>query len=251
MMAFAKLPSAWVRLPSTSTSAQEGFVPVTEYDGPAVFAQGGLMMLQWRTHQGSASAALLILFALAVVSNRRQRTDGLRLDNTVAATYEEIQAMMPLSRKLIAGGLELLEQLGAIGRTRQGRHNVFTLNGIERNGSWCALPQSHLLDRHPYLHRLGWLADNIRNPKTLHALKLYMLLLTHRENHSNLASISYEKIGWYTGLRRADISRAIKLLTSCDLCSVLGEREAQRRFGPGSDEGHYFNRYKIHGLHAA
>lgn len=149
--AFAMLPSAWVRPPRLGIKPEPGFVPLEDTEG--ILVKGGLKMLQWRQHKGAATAALLIPFALAVISNRSQRRNGLRQDNTVAATYEQIQTMVPLSRKLIADGLQLLLMVEAIDAARDGRRNVYTLRGIERNGGWCALPQSHLHNAHSHLHR--------------------------------------------------------------------------------------------------
>lgn len=241
--AFAKLPSAWVRQPKISGEAGDGKVPYIDELGNQVFVDGGLIMLQWSQHKGGATAALLILFALAVISNKAQRKDGLRKDETVAATYPEIHAMVPLSRKLISDGLELLVMVKAITKVRDGRRNLFTLNGIDQNGHWCALPQSHLHDRQAHLRRLGHFVDQLRRPMSLHALKLYMLILHFRDRHTNFASIGYDKIQGYTGLRRNDINTAKNLLISMELLRLVRDEEHARR---PSDPHH--NRYAVCGL---
>lgn len=136
---------------------------------------------------------------------------------------------MPLSRKLIADGLELLVAVKAIERIRDGRRNVFTLNGIERNGNWCALPQSHLQNHRADLHRLMHFVEQLRRPSSLHALKLYMLILHFRDRHTNFAAISYEKIQGYTGLCRNDINTAKNLLISMELLRLIRDDEHARR----------------------
>lgn len=241
--AFAKLPSSWVRQPKLSSNPGTGKVPIVDELGHQAYAEGGLTMLQWSLHKGSATSALLILFALAVISNKAQRKDGLRKDETVAATYPEIHAMVPLSRKLIADGLELLVMVKAINKVRDGRRNVFTLNGIEQNGHWCALPQAHLQDRQAHLRRLTHFVDQLRRPTSLHALKLYMLILHFRDRHTNFAAIGYEKIQSYTGLRRNDINTAKNLLISMELLRLVRDDEHARR---PSDPHH--NRYAVCGL---
>lgn len=97
----------------------------------------------------------MILFAPAVISNKAQREAGLRQDEMIASTYPEIHAMVPLSRQLIADGLELLVMVKAIGRVRDRRRNIFTLNGIDQNGHGCALPQLHQQGQQTHLKRLA------------------------------------------------------------------------------------------------
>ncbi|MBY0241202.1 MAG: hypothetical protein K2X55_17990 [Burkholderiaceae bacterium] len=246
--AFALMPSAWVRRPRftepTDGTVPPGFVPV-DLDGlgEGLLAKGGLIMLQWRQHKGAATAALLLLFALAVIANQAQRHHGLRQNNQVAATYEQLQAMVPLSRKLIADGLQLLLMVEAIGFTRDGRRNLYTLNGIEHNGSWCMLPQSHLLQRQQHLARLQVFIDQIRRRESLHALKVYMLILAFRDRHTNFAAIGYDKIGHYAGLRREEISTATAMLASLQLVRQVSDEEHPRRRG---DPHH--NRYFVCGL---
>lgn len=248
--AFAIMPSGWVRqsgiIKATDGTLPPGFVPVDiEGLGEGLLAKGRLTMLQWPQHKGANTAALLLLFALAVISNQAQREHGLRQNNLVAATYPQLQAQVPISRKLIADGLQLLVMLGAIGMVRDGRRTLFTLNGIDRNGAWCMLPQSHLQQRKDHLARLQVFVDQIRRKESLHALKVYMLILAHRDRHTNFAAIGYEKIGLYTGLRREEISTATAMLASLQLVRLVSDEEHPRRRG---DPHH--NRYFVCGLAA-
>lgn len=250
--AFAMLPSAWVKAPRLVVAMPGGAPPPpdavllddSDY-GDGTAAKNGLAMLQRRAHGSGATAALLLLFALAVISNRAQRTEGKREDNRVAATYEQIQAMVALSRKLINEGLQLLVMVGAIGITRDGRRSLYTLHGIERNGGYCLLPQHHLQNGHTYLHRLKHFIDHVRNPMSLHALKVYMLILQARDRHTNMASIGYEKIMQYTGLRRQDVSTAANLLISLELLRRVTDEERPRR-----PQDPFHIRYAVCGLSA-
>ncbi len=251
--AFAKLPSAWARTRPEWAYADAdepppaGYIEVsTAYqDGRRAFAKGNMAQLQWRQCKGGGTAALLILFALAVISNRRQRHDGLRENESVMATYENIQDLVPISRALLVKGLLHLQNLGAITVARVGRNNLYTLTGIEANGKWCKLPQQHLFNKHSYLQRLKFFVEQIKRPSSLHAIKLYMLLLAFRANDDNIARMNYEHIGQYTGMRREDISTAIQALVAAQLVRLVTEEEKARRVG---DRIH--NRYLLSGLTA-
>ncbi len=251
-MAFAKMPSTWAKQKARLVPTNEGAEvfagrPVDFLDDPHhVLRYDGLSMFQWRSHKSHATAALLILFALAIISNKAQRQNGLRVNEQVAATYEEIQEVVPLSRKLIAAGLKLLRLSGAITTHEHGNRSVHTLHGIETNGHWCALPQSHLLNGFKHLHRLQLFIDQIKRPASLRALKLYMLLLAFRDNHTNAARMTYEHIAEYTGLRREETKAAIELLVATELCRLAGDDEIPRRKGDGMH-----NRYVIRGLKAS
>ena len=248
-LAFAMLPSAWAkRKPAVHMHAEATRVAalglrIEETDTSTALAFHGLSQLSWRHEKSSATAAILVLFALTIISNRAQRKAGLRSNNLVGATYEDIQEVAPLSRKLIARGLQLLRAVEAIGVERVGNANLYSLLGIEENGKWCKLPQQHLCETYKHMSRLKHYFDHIKRPGSLHALKLYMLLLSLRENVSNVARCSYETIQEYTQLRREEIRDAIQLLIATHLIRFAGDEDAPKRKG---DPMH--NRYFIIGL---
>lgn len=252
MSAWAKLPAAWARRKPRQAPIGEGGVvfagvPVDIVEeGKTVLIYEGLSLLQWRRHKSHATAALLVLFALAIISNKAQRRDGLRKGDRVKASYEDIQEVVPLSRKLIAKGLELLRVAGAIASVRDGNGNAHALLGIDKDGAWCALPQQHLLNTFKHVHRLNLFIEQIKRPTSLHALKLYMALLFGRASHANVTRMSYETIGEYTGMRREEISVAIQLLIATQLIRFAGDDDAPVRKG---DTSH--NRYIILGLSAS
>ncbi|MCG2585835.1 hypothetical protein [Massilia sp. TS11] len=249
---YAKMPSRWARKEPEwffGEFGPEGYVEVPgvrDEKGNPGWVLGSLHELQWRRVKGGGTAAILILFALSIISNQKQRRDGLRKDDTVAATYEEIQAVLPISRALVARGLMHLKRLGAITVQRDGRRSIYALAGIDEPGEWCELPQAHLLERREYLQRLQHFVNEIKNPRSLHAMKLYMLLLAFRANRDNIARMSYDHIKDYTGLRREDTALAIQALIGAGLVRIVSDEEKPRRKG---DAMH--NRYFILGLAAA
>lgn len=231
---WAKLPSKWVIAvpqPSDDTTNLEHIPNV------------GLRALSWREHRSSGTASLMVLFALAVISNLRQRDGVLRADSRVKASYSDIQDITGLSRMMISKALKLLESTGAIGREIVGNSGVYELKGIDRNGEWCALPQGHIMENRNGLFRLAGVHELIRKPASMWALKLYMLLMAFRDRHSDTAKISYEKISFYTGLRREEISTACQVLIAAELVRLAGDDEEPLKTG---EKRH--NRYKVIGL---
>lgn len=252
--AWAMCPSKWVKVrkapppdiaiegpPNPDLSPEE----VTEHladntSGP------GLHHLVWQQHKGAATAALLLLFALAILSNQAQRELGRRTDNRAMATYDELMAMANVSRAYVSKGLTLLEQMGAIKRAREGNRSVYELVGIGTPGQYCALPQEHLLDRTSRMRLLDICNQQIKRASSLHALKLYMVLLAFRSRHDNVARLGYPRIQEYTGMRREDIARAVNILSAAGVCKVARDDEVTLIKGQRNH-----NRYIMLGLSAS
>ncbi len=238
-MAWAKLPSAWVRIQDSEEDISES--------GELMEGLGesgnGLRGITWKTHGSSGTAALIILLGLAIISNQSQRKGKLREGNLVLATYTDLENMTGLSRAMISKGLRLLEEVNAIKSERIGNASAYALLGIERDGGYCAAPQSHLLDGADYLKRLRGIRETIRRPASLFAMKLFILLLAFRDRHSNTTRISYENITKYTAMRREDISLGWQVLAAWQMGYLADDTEEPLKKG---ERNH--NRYKIRGL---
>ena len=97
---------------------------------------------------------------------------------------------------------KLLQMLRAIGVVKQGNRNVSSgRNPIEVAGGIEAPQQPVLIATVTAVHRLSFFVNQIERPTSLHAMKLYMLLLAFRHNHLNAAQISYESIRNYRFMR--------------------------------------------------
>lgn len=252
-MAWAKCPSLWARIKNRSGGnldereddggeylpANEGMIAHPTDDG----VLPGLSHLRWRQHKGSATAAIMVLFALTIRSNLDQKKNGSRSGNQVIATYEDLIALTNLSRGPIASGLKLLRELGAITATKNGNGCIYSLQGIETNGNYCALPQEYLLDGQTVMRRLKGLHTAIKNRSSLDAMKLYMLLLALRDRQLNVARASYPTIREYTGMRKEEISVAVQLLQGAQLIRLARDEEVPLNVGQ-----HRHNRYIIAGL---
>lgn len=251
--AWAKCPSLWARIKNrTGGDLDElqddgsAYLPDEEEMTPHPSGVGclpGLSHLRWRQHKGSATAAIMVLFALTIKSNLDQKTGGIRTGNQVIATYEDLMALTNLSRGPIANGLKLLRELGSITTTKNGNGCIYSLLGIDTPGSYCELPQGHLLDGQTVMRRLKGLHTAIKNRSSLDAMKLYMLLLALRNRDWNIARASYSTIREYTGMRKEEISVAVQLLQGAQLIRLALEEEVPLKGGQ-----HRHNRYVITGL---
>lgn len=252
--AFAMCPSKWVKVRKAPPDeiAIEGppgpkLSPKEESERLVEDAPGpGLHHLTWQQHKGAGTAALLVLFALAILSNQAQRKLGRRKDNRVQATYDELMAMANLSRAYVSKGLTLLEEMGAITRAREGNRGVYELVGIDKPGHWCELPQQHLLNGTARMRLLDICNQQIKRATSLHALKLYMVLLAFRNGRDNVARLGYPTIQLYTGLRREDIALAVNILSAAGLCKVARDDEVTLVKGQRNH-----NRYIMLGLAAS
>ena len=223
--AWAKFPTAWLQLHG---------------DAPRPLAA-----LQWGGYRAGGQAALLLLIALAIRLNlaRRDRAPDAGPAYQVAATYDELQRLVPVAHATVWSALVHLQAWHAIRVQRQGRHNVYELRGVDTAGGWCQLPQSRWLNAGATA--LGAFVHGPANRYTLNALKLYVLLMAKRYQRFNTAAVSYTAICRLAGIRREDIANALQQLIALRLVSLAPERSGARQ---GVDER--TQRYVIEGLPA-
>ncbi len=234
-MSWAKMPSGWM-LPKMRE--EDGFVG--QALGPKPHYP--LTELFWQRHKGTAIAAVLVLMALSIRLN--QSRQGVVLEKNaapvceVAVSLDELRDMTGLARATISNALMLLEGLEAISRKLVGRKNVYTLLGVESNehGTWSKLPQGALLTSDELIFK-----KLPRNRSTLHALKVYMVLLRLRSNHEHTTAVSYDGLIKWSGVRREDIQNALGTLSALRLIRVSFERDERHIKDPSQ-------RYAIVGL---
>lgn len=202
-----------------------------------------LTLFEWRKDGSSSMAALMILIALSIRLNQSLRGQhfepGAKRPTEVAVTFDELQRMTGFARAPVSSGIDLLEELGAITRSKIGRANSYKLHGLDEPGGWCQLPQSTLLRADGTLS----IKKLERKRATLHALRVYAALLSLRRQHTNTASVSYAGICRWTGVRRADVGAAIQVLVAWGLVSF--SEELDDRHLEGEDRS---KRYRIVGL---
>lgn len=163
----------------------------------------GLCDLRWVAGQGANNIAALM--TLIIIAHHADSEFGL-----AKLTYDQLSNFTGLSRAKVSRGLVVLEEMGLIGRRASGRSS-FQLADYDPTRGWGKLPARRLYT-HPNGRVLFFSTMSLRKPAELHALKLYLLFVAMRDNATNLALISYDKIESYTDIDRHHIRPALTVL---------------------------------------
>ena len=220
-MSWAKMPSGWMR---PKLREEEGFVGAALGPKPHY----PLTELSWQRHKGTAIAAVLVLMALSIRLNQSHKEVAFEPNAAplceVAVSIDDLRDMTGLARITISNALMLLEGLEAISRQLVGRKNVYTLRGVESNadGTWSCLPQGVLLTAGELI-----LKKLPRNRNTLHALKVYMVLLRLRSTREQTTAVSYDGLVKWSGVRREEVHNALGTLSTLNLIWVSFERDGR------------------------
>jgi len=186
---WVKLPSAWIE-------------------------RGGLKAFRWVKGAGADETAALM--TLAAVAHRSDLETGI-----ATATYDDLCEACSLSRPKLSAGLGLLMERGILARDKTSKRGVYALAGFEPNAKWAKFPCAGLYRG----RRIGLFADyHLRSPVELNALKLMFLIAARRNNKTNGALISYDKITEYAGLDRDQVRSGLDKLINHDLVRI--ERSA-------------------------
>lgn len=182
--------------------------------------EGGLKRLLWIQGEGSDNVAALM--SLTVIAHHADENTGL-----ARITYEEMCGFTGLSRAKMSGGLGVLERHNVITRNVAGR-STYLLTRYKREGGWGKLPAKGL-------YSCGIIAAfeefTLRRSAELNALKLYYLFVQRRDNKTNMANISYEKIHEYIGVDRNKIKQGLSLLAALGLVHIEHVPSEQSKYG--------------------
>ena len=206
MQQWVRLPSAWI----------EG---------------GGLRAFRWKGEHGGQEISALLL--LAVIAHHTEGTTGI-----AKLTYDDLGEAAGISRAMISAGLELLEKRSLIERGVAGR-GTYGLANFNPAAGWAKLPAKGLYSGgvvNAFQHL------SLRNKNELAALKLYFLFAAFRDNESNYAQISYEKITERTAINREMIRPGLSVLAAAGLVHIDNAPSSSLLRG-GSQIT--FNRYRL------
>jgi hypothetical protein len=184
---------------------------------PSWWIEGrGLRELRWNKGEGADNiAALMALCVIAHHANESAMDDD-NSELVASLTYDRLGLATGISREKIANGLDVLESHKVIKRAHRGR-STFLIEGYERQRGWCKLPAKGLY----FGERIGAFdAFKLRTIAELDAMKLYLLFASRRDNESNFADISYDKITEFSGVERSRLKRAISILAAHGLVYV-------------------------------
>lgn len=201
-----------------------------------------LETLSWTKAGSSGTAALTLYIALLIAHNRKRLDCPNDSTDQVRLTYDAMEARTRISRAKVASALRILEselEVVQIERSRVG--NAFTIADVHAI-PFAQLPQTLLYD--PRLGQLRGLSNfTLRSKFELGALKLYLTILALRNTQTGTASVGYEKLTEYTGIRRSDIPKCIAHLINLELIAVSSAVD-----GFNSTVGHPHNVYRPLGL---
>lgn len=214
----------WAKMPSRRIGGEKNLLQDLKWGG---------------SNNGDVVAALLLYIVLVQHANAKPTYERPKLGWTYL-TYEEMCRIASLSKPKVAAGLAILEELGLIVRHRAGRRLFCEIKeyGVT---PWAKLPARAIYDAQLRLIP-AFRHFTLRAKHELHSLKLYFLIAARRDNSSNYAFLSYEKLEALSAIKGADIKRALLFLSfPCDL--ILIDRIASKK-----NPGQICNAYRLQGL---
>jgi len=196
-------PSEWVRFPS------------------AWIAEQGLKDFKW-AHGGPGADHLAALMTLIVIAHSIDPETGV-----ARATYDDLTNRACLSRPKISRALTLLQDRQLISRPAGAGRSVVGLAKYDQV-PWAKLPFRGMYEG----GRIRAFDEfKLRKVIELDALKLFLLFAQRRDQSTNLANVSYDKIEEYTGIARVRIKHAISFLVSHLLIHVEQIPSRHAEFG--------------------
>jgi len=186
-------------------------MPLTEWVKlpTAWIENNGLRHFRWGTSGSDYIAALMSLMAIAHHANQD--------DGVSKLTYDELTNFTTLSRAKVSSGLKKLEEENLIERNSLSR-SVYKLSNYDSARGWAKLPAKGLYSADREISAFS--EFGLRKAGELNALKLFFLFVSRRDNNTNMANISYDKIQIYTGIERNNIKRGLSILVLNGLIHV-------------------------------
>lgn len=170
--------------------------------------------IKWLTDSYGKPSSKLAALMIYIVINMYSQKDVRGSLSTL--TYNQISNLTGLSRSLISNGTKTLVALKLIELRREGRKNEYIIFKKDlRYGGWCKLPCSALLNIHDEIAAFKFLT--LRSKVELHALKMYLYLVSIRDNNESYSIASFEKISKKAGISIGDIAKAKTLLVAIGL----------------------------------
>lgn len=187
--------------------------------GFGVFTGGG--------QAGKSIAAAKVMIALSLLANFHTH----KAKNSLS----DLEILTGLSRPMVIAGIADLEEKGLLTVDRSGHVNEYELVAPGDDRNWGKLPYDTLRRHLPEITNRGAI--------TLAALKVYLLLVAWRPNHSLSIAISHEKIREETGIQTRHVRPALDILINHSLIRL----SVSDGVTPGEPKGRH-NVYTLLGL---
>lgn len=160
-------------------------------------------------HAGESIAALKVLMSVAILKHEFHEDD-------VAISYSKFEEVCGLSNPSISKGIKKLEQEEILEVDRTGNTNKYRFKDNE-DDKWSKVPFNLV---HKKLREIS-----NRKLSSLSALKIYITLLTLRDNKQKEVRISYEKLRDWTGLQSTHIRPGLDILFSHSIIHIQKSEE--------------------------
>lgn len=172
--------------------------------------------------KGAAAIAALQLWVALVTQADEGKVEGIESAIAAELTYDALMEATGLSRKLVASGLQGLQDADIVVVEKVGRHSRYYLPGFIP-GHWCKLPARGLYRerRIPAFHNF-----QKRSVCELHAMKMYLYYAAVRDRNLPYAMCSFEKINARTGVPEKWIPRANAVLLNAGLVVNIDKEKA-------------------------
>ncbi len=133
-------------------------------------------------------------------------------------TYDQLGEMASLSRVLISRGITKLKETGLITDEGTTRKKCYVLTGNPRRG-WCKMPRKDILKKDGIVS--AFTSFTQRYPHERDALKIFLYLLSIRQNSKRYIAVSRGAITEATGVGLASIDGALGFLRSIGLLEKI------------------------------
>lgn len=177
---------------------------------------GKLKELTWGKNDTAASIGALKIYILLCLLGSKQKLQG--KDKIISdLSYDEIGEGTGLSRAVIARSIKKLQEHGLIvcmGNARQRKYEVVK---TKPNGGWCKLPCKPIFGEGLKIKPFYQLHN--RYQIELDALRLYLYLLSIRDNDEPYTKVSLAKVIEKTGIQLHEVPNAAALLHTIGLLS--------------------------------
>lgn len=185
----------------------------------------GLKNFSWKEGKGADNAiALMVFYVMCLYAPISDDPVSGLTAGTTDITYKELVRVTGKSEPMVSRGISLLVEIGLISVERNGRGNIYRINSLDtrRHDSggmpWCKIPSRRLARKGIFDNIFG--DFSLRKKTSLHALKVFFLLLKTRSNNRNYAQITYDKMSKELGITKADIRGALTLLIHTNMIHV-------------------------------
>lgn len=177
-----------------------------------------LPLFKWG--EGGGAAHISALMCLTVIVHESDQTTGIARVN-----YDKFVTATERSRSSVASGLAVLKEMELIesGSTQ----SEYVQTTFDPKAGWGKFPWKPLYRD----DTIRWFSQcHLRSRTELDALKLLYLFVALRDDQSNLATVSYDRITERTKISRQYITRALALLAVNGLVFVQQVRSAENEY---------------------